>query len=111
MNYTVDELWIPELEVRYEVLRPSGKELELLAQDFFPIARLWIQIHCDQVRRPASKLLHPIGNRRFRRDNEVWRLPPNAPRLMQVADDTDRLDGLAQAHLVREQAIHSALYE
>ena len=74
--------------------------LHLISENIFADPFSWDEINDSQFRRPAAKLFHPIRDRAFWRDYEM-RLFANIFSLPKVTNKCDRLDSLAETHIVR----------
>ena len=81
----------------------------LVGEGFVPELLPRPQIDDFELGSPIAELFHPIRNRAFRGDNEVWL--PHFLRLPQVADEGDRLDGLTHAHVVSQEPIHAVFIQ
>ena len=77
----------------------------LVLQDHLP-ADLWAVVHDDVHVRPRAELPLPVGDGGQRGDDEEG--PPN-PHAEDLVEEGDGLDGLPQAHLIRQDAVFSGM--
>ena len=99
--------------VAYDVLVGGREHVELAVLEqsgqVAALRRITLVHDVDDGRRPARKLVHPVGESGERHDDEERSV--DLLLLHQIGDERNGLDGLAEAHLVGQDAVQVVVVE
>ena len=82
---------------------------EPLLDDLRALVLVTVEAHRAQAGAPAAELIHPVGKGRLGHEHNVR--PRDALEFLGVAQHRDRLEGLAETHLVGHDPVHTMLLE